>query len=312
VHPLPTWLTHFEDYEEELLTEFCPPSENSSPSTSTFHAMVRVEFPSEHLPECPPLNMAPLFGFADSGYAGIHGGGWCSEEDEDFDEEDEDYDPFEFDIDSDFGSESSAPASYGAEAFDWPTPSQGQVADWEGYSRANAVTLFEFPPQDTPSPPPSSPHVPSFDSFDLPAQPPNSLPWSVFTNPFTDAPITTSPALASVAPTAEDNSADGRVDLGDADRFLAEMEEGLGIGSGPGSLPESFKVEVEGWYDRFDLTGYTFPVLPQQPQSPRMAAGLEAPPLVYTTTVPLPDTEEGEDAELDVVVIPRSPPFGWR
>jgi hypothetical protein len=40
--PLPTWLTHFEDYEEELLTEFCPPSENSSPSTSTFHTMVNL------------------------------------------------------------------------------------------------------------------------------------------------------------------------------------------------------------------------------------------------------------------------------
>ena len=61
VHPLPTWLTHFEDYEE-LLTKFCP-SEASSPSTSTFPVMAGVEcYPNQ----CPPLNATPLLGFEDS------------------------------------------------------------------------------------------------------------------------------------------------------------------------------------------------------------------------------------------------------
>lgn len=123
VYPLPTWLTHFEDYEEELLAKFCPLSEGSSPSTSTFPAMAGAEHHSDCVLKCPPLSMDPLFGFADSDseYTGtdIEVGGWCLEEDEGFDEWDEDYDPSEFDLDSDFGSdyasyrsELSSPTSY--------------------------------------------------------------------------------------------------------------------------------------------------------------------------------------------------------
>ena len=31
MHPLPTWLTRFENYEDGLAAEFCPPSEESTP-----------------------------------------------------------------------------------------------------------------------------------------------------------------------------------------------------------------------------------------------------------------------------------------
>ena len=63
MHPLPTWLTHFEDYEDELAAKFCPPSEEST----------------------PPL-LTPLFGSLGSG-SGCAGGevsGRYSKEDEDF------------------------------------------------------------------------------------------------------------------------------------------------------------------------------------------------------------------------------------
>ena len=42
VHPLPTWLTHFEDYEDELLAEFCPPSKISSPRNPGFPVAIVV------------------------------------------------------------------------------------------------------------------------------------------------------------------------------------------------------------------------------------------------------------------------------
>ena len=307
VHPLPTWLTHFEDHEEELLAEFCPPS------TSTFPVTARVELHSDRVLE-RPLGMAPLLGFAasDSDYTGtdIEVRDWCPEEDEDSDEGDEDYDLFESDVDSDFGSdyvsfmsESSTPASYYVvDAFDWPTPYQGQIADGEGYPHASAVTLPDFPPQGSPFLPSSGPRAPPFDPFDLETtQSSNTIPWSAFTDPFTGAPITTSPLQSSVE--------------AGADRFLAEMEEGLGFASRPASESalDSFEGDVEGWYDdRFNLTGYAFPVPPQQPQSLRGAAGFEAPPL-YTTTIPLPNTEEREDVEFDaVVILPRSPASWWR
>ena len=300
VYPLPMWLTHFEDYEQELLANFCPPSEDSSPSTSTFPVI-----PSEHVSHCPPLNMVPLLGFANSDHADIGVGGRRWGEDEDSDETDEDYHPFEFDTDSDFGSdyvpfgsESSAPTSYGVGAVDWSVPFRGQVGGEDGYSRASAVTILEFPPQDLPSHSPSSPHVPSFDPFDLAAQLPSFLPWSIFTNPFTSAPV------------AARNPKDAHVVEVDADRFLAEVEEGLGFGSAlAGPLPEPF--EADGWYDRFDLNGYTFPTLPHQPQSPLVAAGFEAPPLVHAGTIPLPDTGEGEDSGLGAVVVPRNPWYWW-
>jgi len=144
-------------------------------------------------------------------------------------------------------------------------------------------------------------------SFDPPAQPPNSLSWSMFTNPFTGALIAMPPSRPSVA----SGSTDGRVAETDADRFLAEIEEGLGSESG--STPGSFETNLEGWYDRFDPTSYTFPVLPQQSHQDSVAAGFATPPPVYTTTISLPDTEEEEDVELDaVVIVPRSPAFWWR
>ena len=320
VHPLPTWLTNFEDHEKELLAEFCPPSEgseDSSPSTSTFPAMARVEFHSDRALECPPPSMAPLLGFVDpdSDYAGtdIEIGDWCPEEDEDFDEGDEDYDPFEFDVSSDFGSdsvsiisESSTPEGYYiVDAFDWPTPHQGQTVDGEGYPHASVVTLPEFPPPSLPS---SGPHALPFDPFDLgTTQPPNTLPWSAFTDPFTGAPITASPIHSSVELISAYNTTDDSLIEARTDRFLAEMEEGLGFASRPASEStlDSFEGDVEGWYE----TGYAFPVPPQQPQSLRVIAGFEAPPL-YTTTISLPNMEEGEDAELDAVVISsRSPAF---
>ena len=293
VYPLPTWLIRFEDYEEEFLAEFCPP-------TTT-----------------PPL------GSPNSGYTKIEVGDWCRKGDEEFDEKREDYNPFEFDTGSDFwsdyvsiGSESSAPASHRASALDWSAPFEGRPGGGEGYSRANEVTILEFPPQYSPSPPPSDPCIPSIDPFNLMAQPPNSLPWSIFTNPFTGAPITASPVLPPVTSAVAHDSMDGYVNFGDADQFLAEMEEGLGFGSGPGSLPGSFEAEEEEWYDRFDLTGYTFPVPPQRPQGGYMAAGFEAPPPVRPPVIPLPDTDEDEDededAELDAIVVSTKPSFWWR
>jgi hypothetical protein len=150
--------------------------------------------------------MDPLLGFtdSDSDYTGtdVEVGDWCPEDDEDSDEGDEDYDPFEFDIDSDVGSdcvsfrsESSTPASYYVvDGFDWPTPYQGQIADGEGYQHASAFKLLEFPPQDSPSLPSSSSHVPPLDPFDLgTARTPGIIPWSAFTDPFTGAPITAPP-----------------------------------------------------------------------------------------------------------------------
>jgi len=289
-YPLPTWLTHFEDHEEELLAEFCPPSGDSSPSTATFPAIVRIELPSEHIPECPPLDTAPLLGFANLGSPDIEAGGRFPEEGEDFDE---DYDRCELDIDSDFGSDYVsmfgsgvlAPENHGAGTFDWPTPYQGPVADGEGLLHEGASTLLDFP-QSHPLHPSPDPRV-APDPLGLAVRPLNSLPWSVFTNSLTRAPIN------------------------DADRSLTEMEEGLRAGSGSGSVSEPCEGEVEGWYDRFDLTGYTFPVPPQQPHSPRVVVEFEAPPLVHTAAIPLPHTEEDGDAELDIVIVSRNSGFEW-
>ena len=307
-YPLPTWLTHFVDYEDELLAEFCPTSEDSSPLTPTSPATVIVGTPSEHVPNLLPLATDPLLDFSDSGYTNIEVGDWNPKEDGDFDEEDEDYDPFEFDTNSDFWSdcssfrsESSAPASHRTSAIDWSAPFQGQVGSGEGYSCPSPTTILEFPPLYSPSPPPSSPHVPSA----------NSHPWPIFTNSFTGAPITASPVLSPVALVSAHNPTDGYMDETDADRFLMEVEEGLGIGSRSGSIPGAFETETEEWYDRFDLTGYTLQVLPQQPQSRPVAAESEAPPLAYKAVIPLPDTEEDEDVELDAVVVSAGSSFWW-
>ena len=161
------------------------------------------------------------------------------------------------------------------------------------------MTTLEFPPSYSPSPPSSS-----FGSFDLSAQLPNFLPWSIFTNPFTSAPLTT-----HTAPVTAYHPADIRIFGVDADRSLVKVEEGFGSGSEP--LPGPIEVETEGLYDRNDLTSYTFPILHQQPQSPLVAAGFEVPPLVHTGTIPLPDMEEGEDAELDTILVPKGPWYRW-
>ena len=215
----------------------------------------------------------------------------------------EDYDPFEFNVDSDFGSDyvlfgsgSSTPASYyGADAFDWPTPYQGRITDGEGYPPVSVVTLLESPPQGSSSLWSSGPHVASFDPLDL------------------GTPITTLPSQPSVASVFTRDAADDCIVEVDAGRFLAEIEEGFGFGSGSSSEPTlgSLEGDAEGWYDRFDLTSYTFPVPPQQPHSPCVVPGFEAPPLMYTATIAFPYTED-EDVRLDAVVIsPRSPAFGW-
>ena len=123
------------------------------------------------------------------------------------------------------------------------------------------------------SPPPSNPYVPVF-LLNLAAQLPGFLPWSIFTNPFTGTPITTSPAQSSVVSVVGRDPTGGYTNEIDADRFLMEMEEGWGFLPSR-SLPGSFKT---GGCDRFDLTGYTFPALPQQSQSHDVAAGFEPPP----------------------------------
>lgn len=309
-YPLPEWLTNFEDHEQELLAEFCPSSEGVSPSTTTFPGVVRVRLLSEHLPDCPPLNTGPLLRFTNSGYADIEGGGRYLEEDEDPNEEDEGYDPSEFDTNSEFGtdpmsygSESSAPASYGAGAFDWSARSRARGGG--GYSCASAVTDLGIPPRYPFSPPPVGIPLPSFGSFDLAAE----LPRSVFTNPPAGAPIMASPAVSSVVSSPTRDPTGGYID---GDRFFAEMEEGLGpLELGPLSGPSEV-LEVGRWYDRFDLTGYIFPIPPQQPHSPCVTARSETPPPLLTATIPLPNAEEeGSDAELDPAMNSTNPWFGW-
>jgi len=199
VHPLPTRLTDFEDYEEELLAKFCPLSEGFSPSTSTFFTTTGVEHHSDRVLEYPPLSMTPPFGFSNPGYTGtgIEVVDWRPEADEHFDKGNEGYDPFEFDVDSDFGSdcvsfESESFAPYVVGAFDWPTPYQGQIPD--GYPHASGATSLGFPPQGSPSLPLSGPHGPSFNQLDPgTTQLPDNIPWSAFANPFAGAPIMTPP-----------------------------------------------------------------------------------------------------------------------
>jgi hypothetical protein len=289
--------------------------------------MAKAELQPDRVIKRPFLGMSPPLGFVDSGlaYTGtdIEVGDLCSEKDEDVDEGDEDYDPFEFDVDSDFGSdyisvrsESSTPTSYYvAGAFDWPSPYRGKIVDGEGYPHTSTFTLLESPLQGSSSLPSFGSHPTPFDPFDLgTAQPPNTIPWSAFTDPFTGTPVTAPPLQSPVALVSAYNAADDTLTEAGADWFLAEMEEGLWFASGPTSEStlDSFEGDAEGWYDRFDLTGYTFPAPPQQPQSLRVAAGFEAPP-PYATAISSPDTEESEDAELDAVVVsPRSPVFWWR
>ena len=108
------------------------------------------------------------------------------------------------------------------------------------------------------------------------------------------------------------NFAEEDVPEAPADWRLAEMEEGLRhrSGSSPGSSRNS--AEEEGWYDLFDLTGYTSLILPQQSWNLRVAAGLEPPPVMYPVTILLLDIADDEDMELDAIMIsPRSPAFDW-
>ena len=104
VHPLPTWLTRFEDYEE-LLSEFRP-STTYYPPALTVAGIVKFGSHSDRTLERPPLDITPMLGLPDSDPSypddDVMDGGWCSKKDEDlFDEWDADYHPFEFDDDSD-------------------------------------------------------------------------------------------------------------------------------------------------------------------------------------------------------------------
>ena len=159
--------------------------------------------------------------------------------------------------------------------------------DGEGHSRVGGVTPHEFLSEGS-----------------------LSLLWSSFTNPFADEPTTASPAHSFSPSLSMYDFAEEDVPEAPADRRLAEMEEGLRhrSGSSPGSSRNSSS--EEGWYDLFDLTGYTSPILPQQSWSLRVAAGLEPPPVMYPATIPLPDTVDDEHTELDAIVIsPRSLAF---
>ena len=101
-----------------------------------------------------------------------------------------------------------------------------------------------------------------------------------------------------------------------ADPRLAKMKEGLGrrSGSSSGSPLNPSEGEEEGWYDLFDLTGYTSPIFPRQSWSLRVAGGLEHPPEMYLAKIPLPDIvdDDDEDTKLDaIVILPRSLTFDW-
>ena len=144
VHPLPTWLTHFEAYENEFLTEFCPPSKDSSPSTSSFPSMARVELPSEHFPECCPLSTVPLLGFADSdlGLSDTGFGGGCSEEGGDCYEEDGDYVPFEFSLAT--RSTRGPPELKRQSDQDWPSYTFHAVSCGDSIDEGNIATRAVF------------------------------------------------------------------------------------------------------------------------------------------------------------------------
>ena len=240
IHPLPTRLTDFEDYEEGLDSD-------------------RVEY--------SPLSMTPLLGFSNSDYTdtGIEVGDRYPEADEHFDNGDEDYDPFEFDVNSDFGSDyvpfGSGPfAPYVVGAFDWPTPYQGQIPDGEGCPHASGATLW-LPPQGSPSFPLSGPHAPPFDQLDLwTTQLPATIPWSAFTDPFTGAPITVPPLQSSATLVPPYHVVDDDLNESGVDWLLdSRPASELTFDSSEGG--------AEGWYDQFHLTGYAFPVPPQQPES---------------------------------------------
>ena len=288
-YPLPTWLTHFEDHEDELLAEFRPLLEDSPPVPSP--PVVGPELPLEYVPFD-----TPLLGFSDRESTAQ---GWDSEDSE----EEAGYNRFEFDVHSDvgsgympLGSESSAPASYwaGTAAFYWPDPYQGHQG--ERYSCANAVTHRYTPLAGSPSLPPPSPYIPPLNGRgEVMTEPLDTLPWSVFTSLSSGTSITASPLQSS----------DSSVIMYDAHLSLEEMEDGMGYRSWPSS-----RGEVEGMCDWFDLTGYSFPVSLRRLQSLSTVPEPKAPPPMYPGTISLPYPEEYEDEELDAVVISqRSPAF---
>ena len=267
VHPPPTWLTRFEDYEEELLAEFRPSSMTQYPRNSTLPATVRVEPDSSRALE--PLGITPLLGLLDSNPVdpdnNIGDEARCSEEDEDLDEWDADYHQFEFDADSDFesdygsfgsGSGSSTPASCcWADAFDWPSPYQGH---------ASAATPLESPPQGSPSVTSSDSHAPCFNSPDLgTSQPSSPLQWSTSTDPLSRAVIMTPPLQAPVVGSADDAVDDSFIKAA-VDRLISMVEEGEEFGSGLASekTRDSYGGDEEGWGDWLDLADYTFPAPP--------------------------------------------------
>lgn len=242
VHHLPTRLINFEDYEEE------PHSDHA---------------------EYPPLSMAPPLGSPNSDYTDtdIEVGDWRPEADEHFyngDEDyfyngDEDYDPLEFDVNSDFGSESLAP--YVVAAFDRPIPYQGQILGGEGCPHASGATSLWFPSHGSPYFPLYGPYAPPFGQLDpRTTQLQDAISWSAFTNPFTGAPITApslQPSVTLIPPyhVADDNFIESETDWFLASRHALELTF------------DPFEGGAEGWYDQSDLTGYAFPVPPQQPES---------------------------------------------
>jgi hypothetical protein len=306
VRPLPTWLVRFEDYEAELLAKFCP-STTHYPRNSTLSATARVE-PNSGRP-LGPHEITPLLGLQDSG-PGEPGNGTGSEEDEEFYEWDADCHPFESDVDSDsesdYGSfesasESSTPPScYWADAFEWPSPYQGN---------ASANVLHESPPHGSPPVTSSDPHASLFDPSDLrTSQPPSPLMWSASTDPLCRAIIMDPPLPVSVAGTADDTAGSSLIKAA-VDRLISKAEGGLEFGSRltSESTLDSYGGHAEGWCDWSVLTDYRFRVPPQRPQSPCVASGFKnSPP--YAATVPLAGIEDGIDVEFDaVLVVPRSP-----
>ena len=265
VHPLPTWLTRFEDYEEELLSEFCPSSVTRYPRNSTLPATVRVEPSFDRALE--PLDATPLLGLQDSDSGDpdndIVDGAQCSEEDEDFSESNTDYNLSEFDTASDFESDydsfrsfsgSSTPASScWADAFDWPSPYQ-----WH----ASGAALFGSPPQYSPITSSES-HASFFSPLNFWTSQPSSLLASP--DPLSLATILTPPPQSSAAAPVGDTVDDSFIKA-EVDRLISKMEEWeLGYGLTSEATLDSYGGDVEEWSDWSDLADYTFPVPPQWP-----------------------------------------------
>ena len=154
LHPLPTWLTHFEGHKGELLSEFCPPSTIFTLLNSGFPATIRMKLPPV---ECSLPAIAPLLRFEDSrtGYLNTSIGDkdLRSKEDEDLYEWDAGCDSLKSDLDA--GFELNCGWSR-----DHPPPKVTV-----GSSPYQGPTFLKSLPR---GPPPSSyPHLPSFNPLVL-------------------------------------------------------------------------------------------------------------------------------------------------